>query len=224
MAAVEAGAHGGAADALPASASVHASATTKAAKIRRCFNSFPLPGICPCALVPTSCRRSTGCSLPNSRNLEHTSASRRIHRHMPLAVSTYSVVKALHVIAVLSAYGLPLAYPLLLPYLRRNHPRAMPGVHDIQFKLNRWLTGPGTVLVLAFGIIYMAWKGDLGGEPWVQVGLGAIVVIGAVGGAVIVPASRRLSELAGAARRSAGGAPPPGSEEYDPLGPRHLAA
>jgi uncharacterized membrane protein len=142
---------------------------------------------------------------------------------MPLAVGTYSVVKALHVIAVLSAYGLPLAYPLFLPYLRRNHPRAMPGVHDIQFKLNRWLTGPGTVLVLGFGI-YMAWTRDLWGEVWVQVGLGVIVVIGAVGGAVIVPASRRMSELAGADLKAAGGGTPAWGAEYDRVWSRYLAA
>src|SRR4051794_6054669 len=223
MAAVEAGAHVGAADALPASASVHASATTKAAKIRRCFNSFPLPGICPCALVPTSCRRSAGCSLPNSRNLEHTSASPRIHLDRPRAASPCSGLRARHVVAVLPASGRPLAYPLLLPYLRRNHPRAMPGVHDIQFKLNRWLTGPGTVLILAFGI-YMASKRELWGEAWVQVGLGVIVVIGAVGGAVIVPASRRMSELAGADLQAAGGGALTWSAEYDRVWSRYLAA
>jgi uncharacterized membrane protein len=143
---------------------------------------------------------------------------------MPVAVSTYSIVKALHVIAVLSAYGLPLAYPLLVPYLRRNHPHAMPGVHDAQFRLNRWLTGPGTVLILAFGA-YMASKADLWGEPWLLVGLGAIVVIGAVGGAVIVPASRRMAELARVdLQAAAGGAAPAWSAEYDRVWARYMAA
>ena len=146
---------------------------------------------------------------------------------MPIAVTTYSVVKALHVIAVLAAYGLPLAYPLLLPFLRRNHPQAMPGVHAIQYRLNRWLTGPGTVLILAFGI-YLASKGHLWDEPWVGVGLGAIVVIGAVGGAVIVPASRRMGELAaaevGATAPAGGGGAPRWSAEYDRVWSRYMAA
>src|SRR3954452_4688895 len=99
---------------------------------------------------------------------------------MQLAVSSYLVVQSLHVMAVVAAYGLPLAYPLLLPYLRRRHPRAMPGVHDVQKRLNLVLTGPGTVLVLGFGV-YMASKHHLWHETFVQVGLGAIVAIGAIG-------------------------------------------
>ena len=58
----------------------------------------------------------------------------------------YSVVVALHIIAAFAAYGLPLAYPLILPYLRRHHPAALPGVHAIQYRLNRYVTGPFTLL------------------------------------------------------------------------------
>ena len=62
---------------------------------------------------------------------------------MPLALESYSVVMAFHIMAVFLAYGLPAAYPLLIPYVRRRHPEAMPGVHDVQHRLNRVLTGPG---------------------------------------------------------------------------------
>jgi len=109
-------------------------------------------------------------------------------------VSTYSVVVALHIIAAFAAYGLPLAYPLLLPYLRRHHPAALPGVHAIQYRLNRYLTGPFTVLLLGFGI-YLASDGGQWGEPFVTIGVGAIAIIAVVGGAVIVPATRRLAAL-----------------------------
>jgi uncharacterized membrane protein len=114
---------------------------------------------------------------------------------MPTAVTSYLVVEALHVMAVIAAYGLPLAYPLLLPYMRRNHPRAMPGVHDVQHRLNVLLTGPGTVLILAFGA-YLASRHHLWDETWVQVPIGIIVVIGLLGGAHVVPASKRMSALA----------------------------
>ncbi|MCW2966270.1 MAG: hypothetical protein JWM71_42 [Solirubrobacteraceae bacterium] len=119
-----------------------------------------------------------------------------------LALDSYSVVKALHVIAVLSAYGLPLAYPMVLPYLRRRHPRAMPGVHDVQHRMNLMLTGPGTVLVLGFGL-YLAGKDHLFKESWVQVGITAIVIIALVGGWVL-KASREMSELARADVEAAG--------------------
>src|SRR3954462_13859290 len=103
---------------------------------------------------------------------------------MQLAVSSYLVVQSLHVMAVVAAYGLPLAYPLLLPYLRRRHPRAMPGGHDVPHRLHRLLPGPGTVLALGFGL-YMAGKQHLCGETWVQEGLGAIAVIAIIGGWVV---------------------------------------
>ena len=109
-------------------------------------------------------------------------------------VQTYDVVKALHIMAVVAAYGLPLAYPLLIPYVRRNNPEALPGVHAVQYRLNKYLTGPGTVVILLAGA-YMATVHDLWGEPWVIAGLAIIVVIGGLGGAVVVPNSERLHLL-----------------------------
>src|SRR4051812_8994776 len=132
----------------------------------------------------------------------HILTSDRVHQLMPVAVAGYDVVKAFHIMAVVAAYGLPLAYPLLLPYVRRRHPEAMAGVHDVQHRLNQRVTGPGTVLILVFGI-YMASKHDLWGEAWVIVPIVIIAVIGAVGGGLIVPATARLSELA---REDLGGA------------------
>jgi len=109
-------------------------------------------------------------------------------------MDAYDVVKALHIIAVLAAYGAPLTYPLLIPYVRRRHPEALAGVHDVQYRLNKWLTGPGTAVILLAGI-YLATKNDLWGEPWVIVGLAIIAIIGGLGGAVVVPSSERMSQL-----------------------------
>jgi uncharacterized membrane protein len=144
---------------------------------------------------------------------------------MEVAVTSYLVVQSLHVMAVVAAYGLPMAYPMLLPYLRHRHPRSMPGVHDVQYRLNIRLTGPGTVLILAFGI-YMASKHHLWDETWVAVPVAIIAVIAVVGGAVIVPASRRMAELA---RADVEGTPPGGgavswSAEYDRVFGRYMVA
>jgi uncharacterized membrane protein len=143
---------------------------------------------------------------------------------MAIAVSSYLVVQALHIMAVVAAYGLPLSYPLLMPYVRRNHPRAMPGLHDVQHRLNQRLTGPGTVLILVFGA-YMATKNHYWDETWVQVGLAILLVIAALGGAVVVPASRRMAELA---RADVDAAPAGGavswSADYDQVYSRYMAA
>jgi uncharacterized membrane protein len=126
-------------------------------------------------------------------------------------VSTYTVVVALHIIAVIAAYGLPLSAPLLVPYVRRHHPDALPGLHAAQVRLNDVITGPFTVLVLAAGI-YLASDGHRWGDPFVSIGIGAIAIIAVVGGGVVVPALRRLAALE------------PGSGEYDRHYRRYLAS
>jgi hypothetical protein len=141
---------------------------------------------------------------------------------MVLGVTSYLVVQAVHVMAVVAAYGLPMAYPMLLPYLRRRHPRSMPGVHDVQHRLNQRLTGPGTAIILFAGI-YMASKHSLWGEVWVTVPVAIMAVIVVVGGGVIVPASRRMAELS-RADVEAGGASVSWSSEYDRVWARYLAA
>jgi uncharacterized membrane protein len=96
----------------------------------------------------------------------------------------FDVVMAFHIMAAFAAYGLPFAYPLLLPYLHRHHPRAIPGVHDIQHRLNIILTGPGTVLLFIFGA-YMASKHHLWGETWVDVPIAILAVIVIAGGLIV---------------------------------------
>jgi uncharacterized membrane protein len=113
---------------------------------------------------------------------------------MTSAVTFYLVIKALHVMAAFAAYGLPFGYPLVIPYLRRHHPRTLPGVHDIQHRLSIALTGPGTVALFAFGV-YMATKNHLWGESWVMVGVTIIAIIAIAGGG-IVKWTKQLSELA----------------------------
>jgi uncharacterized membrane protein len=126
-------------------------------------------------------------------------------------VSSYSVVVALHIIAVVAAYGLPLSAPLLVPYVRRHHPAALPGLHAAQHRLNTVVTGPFTVLVLAFGI-YLASDGHRWGDPFVPIGIGAIAIIAVVGGGVVVPAVRDLSAL------------DPASADYDRVYRRYMVA
>jgi hypothetical protein len=133
------------------------------------------------------------------------------------------VVQAAHVMAVVAAYGLPMAYPMLLPYLRRRHPRSMPGVHDVQYRLNQRLTGPGTVIILAAGV-YMASKHSLWGETWVAVPVAIMAVIVLLGGGLIVPASRKMAELSRVDVDAAAGGSVQWSSDYDRVWARYLAA
>ena len=110
--------------------------------------------------------------------------------------SADGAVLAAHIVAVLAAYGAPVTYPLLLPYLRRNHPAALPGVHSAQHWLNTRVAPPASVAIVAAGA-YMAFDRDLWSEPWLVTAIALFVVISVVGLIAIVPSTRRLADLAG---------------------------
>ena len=129
-----------------------------------------------------------------------------------LAISFYDVVKAIHVMAVVVGLGVVFAYPILLPYLRRNHPQSMPAVHAGQELLGKRLITPGLVVILLAGI-YMASKNHYWDKSWVSIPLLILIVLGGLGGAYFGPRERKLSELA---RRDLDGGGALG-EEYDAL-------
>jgi hypothetical protein len=140
---------------------------------------------------------------------------------MTAAVTFALAIKALHVMAAFAAYGLPFAYPFLIPYLRRHHPRTLPGVHDVQHRLNLLLTGPGTVALLGFGI-YLATKDHQWSEVYVQVGLTIIAIIAVAGGLIV----RWTAELSTLAQADVAQAAPDGavafSATYDRVYRRYL--
>jgi hypothetical protein len=96
----------------------------------------------------------------------------------------------------------------------------MPALHDVQHRLNVRLTGPGTVLLFAFGA-YLAAKNHLWGEPWVGVGLGVLLAIVVLGGWIV----RATAKLAQLARADVAAAPATGvawSAGYDRLYRRYM--
>lgn len=128
-----------------------------------------------------------------------------------LAIEFYNVVLAVHIMAVAFAFGIVLAYPVLIPWARRNHPAAMPVVHALQVRVERAVIGPGMVLILAAGI-YLASDADVWSESWVSVPLLILLVVGGIGGAVLTPLEKRLGELAARDVQGGGDAL---SAEYD---------
>src|SRR3954451_16036769 len=214
---------GAQADALPARASSAATARSAAASIVRVFKFVsPVENGLEVRLAPSWGQRLFLPRRRAKRNQVNTWAVRVVTTPMQLAVTGYLVVQSVHIMAVVAAYGLPMAYPLLLPYLRRRHPRSMPGVHDVQYRLKNRLTGPDTGSILKPGV-YRAFKHHLWGETWVAVPVAIIAVIAVVGGAVIVPSCRRMATLARADVDSAGGAGAIAwSNEYNRVWVRYL--
>jgi hypothetical protein len=135
---------------------------------------------------------------------------------MPLpAASAYQIVLAVHVMAVVLAFGVTFAYPIIFAVGARTDPRSLPVLHRVEYTIERWLINPGLLLVLLAGI-YLASDRHLWKEFFVQWGLAATIVIGALVGAIMIPTAKRAEQLAARAVDAAGaGAVDPGEDYRD---------
>lgn len=113
---------------------------------------------------------------------------------MPLAIYFYDLVKAVHVAAIVLAFGVTFSYPVLLPWFKANRPEFMPAVHAGQGRVGTYLIIPGAVIALISGA-YMANDRDLFGETWVVVPLLILLTLIGLGIVFFTPAERRLGEL-----------------------------
>jgi hypothetical protein len=142
---------------------------------------------------------------------------------LPLAAVAFSqVVVAIHVMAVVVAFGITFAYPVIMVVGRRRDPRVMPWFHSMQKTLGRRVTNPALTLVVVAGV-YLA--SDL--HEWhrffVQWGVGAALVLGALEGSFMIRYSGRLAELAERDIAGSGDGEVRFSREYDALFRRELA-
>jgi hypothetical protein len=136
------------------------------------------------------------------------------------AVTFYSFILAVHIAAVVIAFGVTFAYPVMYAVGIRSEARSMPGMHRIQDAVGKRVISPFMGLALLAGI-YLASKLEVWSAFYVQWGFGAIIVLGALGGAYFAPRERRLAELAerdiAAAEGSAPGAAVEFGAEYTSL-------
>jgi uncharacterized membrane protein len=110
-----------------------------------------------------------------------------------MAVTTYNVVLAIHIMAVVVAFGVTFAYPIMFAIAAKHDPRSLPVLHRIERVVDRVLVNGALVIVLGAGI-YLASEDHLWKEFFVQWGLGAAIVIGALVGAVMIPTSKKAQE------------------------------
>jgi Predicted integral membrane protein (DUF2269) len=135
------------------------------------------------------------------------------------AASAYEVVLAIHVMAVVVAFGVTFAYPIMFAVGARREPRSLPLLHRIEYTIERWLINPGLLVVVIAGI-YLASDGHHWGQFFVQWGLGAAIVIGALVGSVMIPTAKRAEQAAERAIAAAGQAPVALGEGYRALARR----
>jgi len=134
------------------------------------------------------------------------------------AASFHDVILAIHIMAVVIAFGVTFAYPIMFAVGARRDPRSLPVLHRIEYTIERTLINGGLVLVLGAGI-FLASDGHHWSEFFVQWGLGAVIVIGTLVGAVMIPTAKRAETVAerDIAAAAGGGGQIELSEEYQAL-------
>ena len=123
---------------------------------------------------------------------------------------------AIHIAAVVVAFGVTFAYPLIGALATKMDPRAMPWYHRTQVIIGTRLITPGLTVVLIAGI-YLASKLHQWSFFFVQWGLAVTVILGALAGLFFAPNERRLAELAERDIEASGDGDVRWSGEYEAL-------
>jgi hypothetical protein len=135
---------------------------------------------------------------------------------MFLAVAFWEVVLALHIIAVVFAFGATFAYPVLLGAVAKADARALPALYRALHAISQRVIMPGLAAIVVFGI-YLASHLHLWSAFFVQWGLAVAIVIGAVEGAYLGRHERSLIEVADRDVAAAGDGEVTFSAEHDSL-------
>jgi hypothetical protein len=114
---------------------------------------------------------------------------------MIVAVTFYIFVLAAHIAAVVIAFGVTFAYPVMYTVGTRREPRSMPGFHRIQDMVGKTVITPFLALALLCGI-YLASDHHWWSFFFVQWGFAVIILVGGLGGAFFAPQERKLAEIA----------------------------
>ena len=129
------------------------------------------------------------------------------------AVFFWQVVLAIHVIFVVAAFGLLIAYPFIAMAAERVDPRSVPAFHRVRVILGRSLVNPGLLLVVLAGV-YLSAELHQWNQFYVQWGIGAVLVIGALEGIFVIRQSGELAALAQRDIDAAAGGQVTWSSEY----------
>ena len=135
---------------------------------------------------------------------------------LTLAASTFEIVLALHIMAVVIAFGVTFAYPVMFAIAAKGQARSVPVLHRIEYSTERWLVNPGLLVVLVAGI-YLASESHQWSAFFVQWGFAAVIVIGAVVGAVMIPTAKKAEQAAERDIAAAGDGEVSFGEEYQRL-------
>ena len=111
-------------------------------------------------------------------------------------VTAYNVGLFVHVLAVVVGIGATYAYPVVLAWVERFNPQAVPGVYAALRRVDRIIVTPGLVIVLLAGF-YLLSEGEIRvAESWVSLGIATVIILLGMTHAYFKPRWDRGIELA----------------------------
>lgn len=111
------------------------------------------------------------------------------------AIVFYDVVLAVHILAVVLAFGGSFAYPVIDSYVRRSSPRDLATFHRFQVVVTRRLTQPAMVVVLTAGLYLALDRYDLQ-ATWISSAFAILIFMFGLTEAVFIPGEKKLAALA----------------------------
>lgn len=114
---------------------------------------------------------------------------------MSPAIYFYDIVVAIHVMAIVVAFGVTFAFPVIEASIMRLAPRAIPAWHTTVATVTGRFMTPAMAVALFAGV-YLASDRDLFSEIWVTVPFAALLVLFGLNGSFFAPQSRKLAALA----------------------------
>lgn len=111
------------------------------------------------------------------------------------AASFNDFVLGVHILGVVVGFGVTFTYPVFLLVGARLDPAAIPWFHRMRQQLGRRIINPGLLVVVIAGV-YLASSEHVWHRLFVEWGVAAALVIGAIEGSLIIPREGRLAELA----------------------------
>lgn len=113
-----------------------------------------------------------------------------------LAIRFYDVVLTVHILAVVVAFGVVFSYPVLDAWFRSAVPGNVAKLHELHVLLAQRVITPAMTVVLLAGL-YLSFQDPWSlGDPWISMTFAILLVLFGLTGAVLIPADKRLVELA----------------------------
>ena len=110
---------------------------------------------------------------------------------MTATVQFFEVVLAVHIMAVVFAFGATFAYPVMLSAVGKADSRSLPALYRAIHAISTKVILPGLAIVVICGI-YLASKLHVWSDFFVQWGFIVALLIGAVEGMFLSPNEKRL--------------------------------